>query len=169
LIHGQALRKDQIPELVKLKILPSLFPMHTYYWGDWHAESVLGHPRADYISPCRDVIDAGLTITSHHDAPVTFPNSMRVLDATVNRVTRTGKVLGPDQRITPFEALKSLTIWAAIQYFEENSKGTLTKGKVADFVILDKNPVKINPLDIHDIKVVESIKEGKTVFQLKEK
>ena len=166
LIHGQTLRKDQIPELVELSILPSLFPMHTFYWGDWHKESVLGEPRADYISPCRDVIDAGLTITSHHDAPVTFPNSMRVLDATVNRVTRSGKILGPDQKITPYEGLKTLTDWAAYQYFEEDRKGTLSKGKLADFVILDKNPLKIDPMQIHDIKILKSIKEGKTVYEL---
>ncbi|MEG1006679.1 MAG: amidohydrolase [Bacteroides sp.] len=165
IIHAQTLRKDQIPTLVKLKILPSLFPMHTYYWGDWHVESVLGEPRADYISPCRDVIDAGLTITSHHDAPVTFPNSMRVLDATVNRVTRSGKVLGPDQRITPYEGLKTLTDWAAYQYFEENSKGTLTVGKLGDLVILDKNPLKVNPLEINKIEILESIKEGNTVYK----
>ena len=165
IIHAQTLRKDQIPVLAKLNILPSLFPMHTYYWGDWHLQSVLGKPRADYISPCRDAIDAGLTITSHHDAPVTFPNSMRVLDATVNRVTRSGKILGPDQRITPYEALKSMTSWAAYQFFEEKSKGTLTVGKLADLVILDKNPLKIKPLNIHKINVLESIKEGKTVFK----
>ncbi|MBO0329853.1 amidohydrolase [[Muricauda] lutisoli] len=165
LIHGQTLRKDQIPDLVKFDIYPSLFPMHTFYWGDWHRESVLGEPRADYISPCRDVLDAGLNLTSHHDAPVTFPNSMRVLDATVNRVTRSGQVLGPNQRISPYEGLKTLTIWAANQYFEEDTKGTLTVGKLADLVILDKNPLKIDPLDIHTIEVLESIKEGETVFK----
>ncbi len=165
LIHGQTLRKDQIPDLVKFNIYPSLFPMHTFYWGDWHRESVLGEPRANYISPCRDVLDAGLNLTSHHDAPVTFPNSIRVLDATVNRVTRSGQVLGPDQRISAYEGLKTLTIWAANQYFEEDTKGTLTVGKLADLVILDKNPLKIDPLDIHTIEVLESIKEGETVFK----
>jgi hypothetical protein len=90
---------------------------------------------------------------------------MRVLDATVNRVTRSGKILGPDQRISAYEGLKTLTYWAAYQYFEESTKGTLTKGKLADFVILDKNPLKVNPLDINKIKIVESIKEGKTVFK----
>lgn len=165
MVHGQTLRNNQIPELVELQILPSLFPMHTFYWGDWHVESVLGEARADYISPCRDVIDAGLTITSHHDAPVTFPNSMRVLDATVNRVTRSGRILGPDQCITVYEGLKALTDWAAYQYFEEDNKGTLTAGKLADFVILDKNPLKIDPLEIHNIAVLSSIKEGKTVYQ----
>lgn len=164
LIHGQTLRKDQIPELVRLNMYASLFPMHTFYWGDWHVESVLGETRAAYISPTRDVLEAGINLTSHHDAPVTMPNSMRVLDATVNRVTRSGKILGPDQRLTAYEGLKTLTTGAAKQYFEEDSKGTLAEGKLADFVILDKNPVKIDPMGIHDITVLESIKEGKTVF-----
>lgn len=165
LIHGQTLRKDQIPQLVDLGVHPSLFPMHTFYWGDWHADSVLGTERAGYISPTRDVVDAGLTITSHHDAPVTFPNSMRVLDATVNRVTRSGKVLGPDQRLTPYEGLKTLTEWAAIQYIEEDRKGTLTKGKLADFVILSDNPLKVDPLTIKDIEIVETVKEGASVYK----
>ena len=167
MIHGNTLRKDQIPDLVRLKIYPSLFPMHTFYWGDWHRDSVLGEPRASYISPCKDVLKAGLTITTHHDAPVTFPNSMRVLDAAVNRVTRSGKILGPDQRLTPYEALKTFTDWAAFQYFEEKTKGTITKGKLADFVILNKNPLKVDPMTIHDIKIVEAIKEGKTVYPKK--
>ncbi len=167
MVHGQTLRKDQIPELVRLDIYPSFFPMHTFYWGDWHVESVLGPKRAAYISPCKDVIDAGLIITSHHDAPVTFPNSMRVLDATVNRVTRSGKILGEDQRLTPYQGLKTLTEWAAIQYFEEESKGTITVGKLADFVILDQNPLKIDPMKINQIQVLESIKEGNTVYEKK--
>ncbi|WP_417357227.1 amidohydrolase [Flavobacterium sp.] len=166
LIHGQNLRKDQIPELVRLNIMPSLFPMHTYYWGDWHVQAIFGVKRANYISPCRDVIDAGLKITSHHDAPVTFPNSMRVLDATVNRITRSGVTLGADQKISPYEGLKTLTDWAAYQYFEEDSKGTLTVGKLADFVILDQNPITIDTLtNIYKIKILESIKEGKTVYK----
>lgn len=164
LIHGQTLRKDQIAGLASNGILPSLFPMHTYYWGDWHCDSVLGNDRAQYISPTRDVLEAGLTLTSHHDAPVTFPNSMRVLDATVNRTTRTGKVLGANQRLTPYEGLKALTIWAAAQFYEEDRKGTLTPGKLADLVILDQNPLTVEPSKIHTIRVVKTIKEGEPVW-----
>lgn len=167
IIHGQTIRKDQIERAALLGADASLFPMHTFYWGDWHISSVLGHPRADYISPCKDALAAGLNVTSHHDAPVTFPNSMRVLDATVNRITRSGVILGPEQRLTPYEGLKTLTVWAAYQYFEEDTKGTLTKGKYADFVILDKNPLKLDPLDIHTIKIQESIYRGKEVYRLK--
>ena len=167
LIHGQTLRADQIPKLVELDIFPSLFPMHTFYWGDWHVESVLGHPRADFISPTKAVLDAGLKFTSHHDAPVATPSVFRVLDATVNRITRTGVVLGPDQRVSPYIALKSNTIWSAIQHFEDELKGTLSTGKYADFVILDKNPLKIDPLTIKDLSVIVNIKRGEIIYQKK--
>jgi len=89
---------------------------------------------------------------------------MRVLDATVNRVTRSGVILGPEQRLTAYEGLKTLTTWAAYQYFEEDTKGTLTQGKRADFVILDRNPLKIDPLDIHTLKIVEAVYKGKKVY-----
>jgi len=167
IIHGQTIRKDQIEKAAELNVDVSLFPMHTFYWGDWHVESVLGHPRADYISPIKDALMAGLNVTSHHDAPVTYPNSMRVLDATINRVTRSGLVLGPDQRLSPYDGLRTLTTWAAIQYFEEGNKGTIAPGKAADFVILDKNPVKIDLMHIHNIIILESIKGGKTVYRAK--
>ena len=165
LIHGQTLRKDQIQKLVDLKIFPSLFPMHTFYWGDWHAESVLGQPRANAISPTKSVLEAGLMFTSHHDAPVARPNSFRVIDATVNRTTRSGKVLGPEERVSVYVALKAMTEWAAYQHFEENNKGTLTVGKVADLIILDQNPLKVEKTDLLDIKVMQTIKAGKTVYK----
>jgi hypothetical protein len=166
LIHGQTLRKDQIARLKALKVMPSLFPMHTFYWGDWHRESVLGPERAAYISPTRDVLDAGLIFSSHHDAPVALPNSMRVLGATVTRVTRSGKVLGPDQRVTPYEGLKAITIWPAYQHFEEGQKGSIEVGKQADFVILSDNPLTVDPLEIASIKVLETINDGETVYQM---
>lgn len=165
LIHGQTLRKDQIGRLKELGVMPSLFPMHTFYWGDWHKESVLGPERAAYISPTRDVLDAGMVFSSHHDAPVANPDSMRVLSATVTRVTRSGEVLGPDQRVTPYEGLKSITIWPAYQHFEENIKGSIEVGKQADFVILSADPLTVDPLTIADIKVLETINDGQSVFR----
>ena len=163
LIHGQTLRKDQVYRMARLRVLPSLFPAHTFYWGDYHRQSVLGAERASRISPSRDVLDAGLTMTSHHDAPVIRPNAMRVLDATVNRTTRSGYLLGADQRLTAYEALRSLTAWAAYQIFEEASKGTLSVGKLADLVILSANPLKVKASDIHSIKILGLIKEGRAL------
>jgi predicted amidohydrolase YtcJ len=165
IIHGQVIRKDQIQKIADLNVLASEYAVHTFYWGDWHLNSVLGSPRAEYISPTRDLIDAGINLTSHSDCPVIPPNSLRIIDATTNRVTRSGLILGPGQRTTPYEALLTQTRWGAYQYFEEDHKGTLAVGKLADFVILDQNPLKIDPMKIHTIKVRETIKEGKQVYK----
>jgi len=168
LIHGQTLRRDQVGELRRLGIFPSLFPMHTYYWGDWHRDSVLGPERAENISPTRWVLDAGMVFTSHHDAPVVFPDAMRVLDATVNRTTRSGRVLGPAQRVTPEQALKSITLWAARQYSEEARKGSIETGKRADLVVLSDNPLTIAPAALHTIQVLQTLKDGEVVYSAEE-
>jgi len=165
LIHGQVLRKDQVAALDELGIFPSLFPMHTFYWGDWHRESVLGPERAENISPTGWVLERGMRFGSHHDAPVAKPDSMRVLSATVTRTTRSGRVLGPEHRVPVATALKALTIWPAWQHFEEKSKGTIEVGKLADLVILSENPLTVPPEQLADIKVLETIKEGVSVYK----
>ncbi len=168
LIHGQFLREDQVDSLNTLGILPSLFPMHTYYWGDWHREHTVGPVLADNISPTGWCVKRGMKFTTHHDAPVAFPDSMRVLDATVTRRSRSGDIIGPDQRVDVMTALKAMTIWPAWQHFEEDTKGSIEVGKLADFVILDKNPTTVDPETLDQIKVTETIKEGVTIFKLEE-
>ena len=164
MIHAQTVREDQLDSLKVLGIIPSFFSMHTYYWGDWHRDETLGKERAYRISPTVSTLNRGMIFTQHHDAPVAFPDALRVLHSTVNRVSRSGDVIGPDQRVSPYIALKSITDWAAYQAFEENLKGTITVGKLADFVILDKNPLKIDPMTITDISIQTTIKEGKTIY-----
>lgn len=163
-IHAQTARKDQVERFKRLGVFPSFFPMHTFYWGDWHMNSVLGKVRAENISPTGWARDLGMIYTSHHDSPVALPNSMRVYAATVNRVSRTGHVLGPKQRVSALDGLKAQTLWAATQYKEEKSKGSLEVGKLADLVILSENPLTIKPETLADIKVLETIKEGQTVY-----
>jgi hypothetical protein len=165
LIHGQTLRFDQVAELDELDIFPSLFPMHTFYWGDWHRESVLGPERADNISPTGWVLDRGMMFGSHHDAPVALPNSMRVLSATVTRRSRTGDILGPMHRVPVETALKAMTIWPAWQHFEENRKGSITPGKLADFVILSDNPLTVPEDRIEELVVLATIKEDETIYE----
>jgi predicted amidohydrolase YtcJ len=164
MIHGQFLREDQIAAIDDLGIFPSLYPMHTFYWGDWHRDSVAGPERAENISPTGWLIDRGVKFSIHSDAPVTFPNSMRILDSAVNRTTRSGAVLGKAQRLRPMDALKAMTIWPAYQHFEESSKGSLEVGKLADMVVLDENPLSVDPVKISAIKVVQTIKEGVSVY-----
>jgi hypothetical protein len=165
LIHGQTLRADQVDELRTLGIFPSLFPMHTFYWGDWHRESVLGPERAENISPTGWLMSRGMMFTSHHDAPVARPDSMRVLSATVSRRSRSGDIIGPQHRVPVATALKAMTIWAAHQHFEEASKGSIEVGKLADFVVLSANPLETDPERLAELRVTETIKEGVSVHR----
>ncbi|MAK55696.1 MAG: amidohydrolase [Pusillimonas sp.] len=169
LIHGQFLREDQVDEMNKLDVFPSLFPMHTFYWGDWHRERTVGPKLANNISPTGWVRDRGMMFSTHHDAPVAFPDSMRVLSATVTRRSRSGDILGPEQRVDVMTALKAMTIWPAYQHFEEDSKGSLEVGKTADFVILSNDPTTVDPETLDQLKVTETIKKGKTIFRLEDK
>jgi len=164
LVHGQFIRPDQVPELKSLGIFPSMFPMHTFYWGDWYKQ-IVGPEQAARISPMRSILDAGLHATSHTDAPVALPNLMQVAWATVNRSSRSGSVIGPDERVSPYEAIKMITLWGAEQFGEQASKGSLAPGKLADMVILSDNPLTIDPTRINTIVVLETIKEGNTVYK----
>ena len=140
--------------------------MHTFYWGDWHREHTVGPKLSNNISPTGWCVERGMKFTTHHDAPVAFPNSMRVLDATVTRRSRSGDIIGPDQRVDVMTALKAMTIWPAWQHFEEKTKGSIEVGKLADLVVLDKDPTAVDPEKLDSIKVVQTIKEGVTVFDL---
>jgi len=163
LIHGQYVREDQLDSFKDLDVIASLFPLHTFYWGDWHKE-IIGDSLGNTISPTRTALNKGLKITIHTDAPVALPNLMRMLGISVDRTSRSGQVIGEKEKLTPYEALQSITSWSAYQHFEEHLKGTLEVGKLADMVILDKNPLKVSPSEIKQIKVLETIKEGVSVY-----
>ena len=164
LIHGQFLREDQVDAFVALDVFPSLFPMHTFYWGDWHRERTVGPALADNISPTVWFRRRGSMFSTHHDAPVAFPDSMRILDATVTRRSRSGDIIGPEQRVDVLTALKAMTIWPAWQHFEEDRKGSLAPGKLADLVILSDDPTAVDPETLDTLTVVETIKEGRTIY-----
>lgn len=162
-IHSQMVRPDQLDKYVAYAFTPAFFTPHAYYFADTHILN-RGRQQAFFLSPMRAAIDKGLRPTNHTDFVVTPLDQMFVVWTAVNRLSRSGVVVGPDQRITPLEALKAITINAAYQYSEEQSKGSLEPGKLADLVILDRNPLKVDPLTIKDITVVETIKEGKTIY-----
>ncbi len=164
LIHGQLLGTDQIEELKKYGIIPSFFIAHIYHWGDIHINN-FGFERASAISPAGTSVKNGLKFTFHQDAPVIEPNMFETIWCAVNRKTKEGKVLGEEEKITVLDAIKAVTINSAYQYFEEDFKGSIKEGKYADLIILDKNPLKVNSDDIRNIKVLETIKNGKTIMK----
>ena len=167
-IHAQTARDDQLDRMQALGLIPSFFSAHPYYWGDWHRDSVLGPARAARISPARSALTRGIPFTIHNDAPVVPPDAARLLWATVNRLTRSGEVLGAEQRIGVEDALRALTANAAHQYFEEAKKGTLAVGKQADLVVLSEDPLAMAPEKLLELRVEETVARGELVFDWKE-
>lgn len=164
IIHAQLIGKDQLPEVKELEMIPSFFIAHVYHWGHIHVEN-FGLERASEISPAKTALDLGIPFTFHQDAPVIEPNMIETMWIAVNRKMKDGQVLGADEKIPALAALEAVTKNGAYQYFEEDIKGTIKEGKLADLVILDKNPLKVDSDDIRNIKVLETIKEGKTIFK----
>lgn len=164
MVHSQFVRRDQLARFVEYSIIPSFFTEHAFYFGDAHIQ-LRGRDQADFLSPMRAAIDVGLRPTNHTDFVVTPLDQMFLLWTAVNRVSRGGAVLGADQRITPWEALEAITVNAAAQYGEESRKGALRPGMLADLVVLEGNPLTVEPEAIKDIAVVETIKEGQTVYR----
>lgn len=164
MIHCQTVRPDQLDRMKKLRMIPSVFIGHTYYWGDVHLKN-LGPCRGARISPLKSMLERGLIYNLHQDSPVTKPDMLHSVWCAVNRVTRKGNQIGPEERIGVFEALKGVTINAAYAYHEEDIKGTLETGKQADMIILDANPLEVDKMRIKDICVLETIKAGKTLYR----
>lgn len=164
MIHCQTVREDQLDAMQEMGVIPSMFGMHCFYWGDWHRDSVLGAERAERISPARSALRRGMIFTQHHDAPVALPNAIRILSSVVTRRTRSGDILGAGQCIPVGPALKSLTLWPAYQHYEEENRGSIEVGKLADFAILDRNPHRVPISELENLRVLETIKEGKTIY-----
>lgn len=164
-IHAQTAREDQLDEMAALGIIPSFFAVHPYFWGDWHRDQVLGPERAAKISPLATAKAKGLAYTMHTDSPIVPPDMLHLIWVAVNRETRSGQVLGPEERAAPMDALRALTLNAAHQYFEDAEKGSITPGKRADLVVLSDNPLTADPAAIRDIRVLETIKDGRTVYE----
>lgn len=165
MVHAQLLGPDQLKLVRELKVIPSFFMAHVYHWGDVHIRN-FGLKRASHISPAASALREGVLFTLHQDSPVIRPDMLETLWCAVNRVTRSGVVLGAEERLPVREALKALTINGAYQYFEENEKGSIVSGKAADFVVLDENPLTIQPDRIREIKVLATIKRDKMLWRL---
>ena len=165
MIHAQTVREDQLDQMKELKIIPSYFSTHTFYWGDWHRDSVFGEDRAMRISPTRSTLNRKMPFTVHNDAPVVPPDMIRLLWSTTNRMTRSGKVLGEEQKICTYSALEAMTINAAYQHFEDGIKGTIEVGKLADLVVLSEDPLSMPADELLKLKVMATYSHGKEIFK----
>jgi predicted amidohydrolase YtcJ len=166
IVHSQFMRPDQLDAYVELGLSPSFFTVHTFFWGDVHLEN-LGEERAFFMSPMKSALAKGLHCSNHNDFSVTPADPMRMVQSAVGRVSRNGKIIGPDERVSVWQALKALTIEPASQIREENAKGAIAEGKLADLVILDGDPTMAPVERLTDIKAVEAFKEGASVYKRK--
>ena len=163
IIHSQFMRRDQLEAYAEFNMVPSFFSNHAFFWGDVHVKN-LGEQRAHFLSPMKTAAGMGIHFTNHSDYMVTPLNPLFTMWSAVNRISRSGNIIGAGERISAEQALKSITLDGAWQYFEEDSKGSITVGKLADLVILDANPLTVEPMDIKNIKVVATYKEGKKIY-----
>ena len=163
--HTQLVRKDQLDRMAELGVTPSFFVGHVFYWGDRHRDIFMGPERAAGISPLRSAKARGLRFTIHDDTPVTPVDPLQLIWVSANRLTRTDQVLGPEERVEPEVALRALTADAAWQNFEEDIKGSIEPGKLADLVILSDNPLAVDTEAILEIEVLETIVGGETVYR----
>ena len=164
IIHSQFVRKDQLDQYASYGMIPSFFSNHAFYWGDVHVRN-LGKERAHFLSPMKTALAKDITFTNHTDYIVTPLNQLFLTHTAVNRKSRSGEVIGPKERISIMNALKAITINAAYQHKTEKIKGSISEGKLADFVILSQDPMKVSPDKIKDIKVLKTIKKGKVIYQ----
>jgi predicted amidohydrolase YtcJ len=161
--HAMFARQDQLKQFKEKQVLPIMLINHLWLYGDVY-QQVVGSERAANHNPLKWVQTAGLRIGIHNDTPSSGPSALFSIWTAVNRKTVKGVLLGPDQRITPYQALQGFTTNAAYQYKEESNKGMIAQGMFADFVMLDRNPLKVKPEEIKDIQVLETIKQGKSLF-----
>lgn len=164
IIHCQMVREDQLDRMKRLGVIPSFFATHTYFWGDRHRDLFIGPHRAERIDPCRSAYIRGMPFTNHNDPHVTPINPILSIWSAANRITSSGQVLGENQKVPVIEAIKSVTTYAAYQAFEERDKGSLEVGKLADMVVLDANPLKIDPVEIKDVNVLATLVGAEVVY-----
>ncbi|MBQ8837059.1 MAG: amidohydrolase [Clostridia bacterium] len=163
IIHAQLMGVDQLSKAAELGVIVSFFVAHTYHFADTHLRN-LGNERGYKVSPTKSALANGVTFTFHQDAPVIEPDMLETVWCAANRITRNGVHLAGEE-ISVLDALRAVTVNAAYQYFEEDKKGTIEKGKLADFILLDKNPLEVPKETIRDINILATYKRGECIYK----
>ena len=165
LLHAQLVREEQFDAMEELCLTPSFFCANIYYSGDRLYERLLGPARACRLDPIGTAFRRGLPATMHQDTPVEPMDPLFSIWSSLTRRTASGRLLGPEERITPYQALLANTLYAARQNGEDWCKGSLEPGKLADLVILDRDPLSCPVEEIKDISVLETIVGGESIWR----
>ena len=163
MIHAQLLGLDQLERVKALGVIPSFFVAHVYHWGEIHVKN-FGLDRAGRISPAGSALSWCIPFTFHQDSPVIPPDMLETIWCACVRRTKTGRVLGAEERIPVEAALRAVTQTAALQYGLERELGTLRPGKRADFVLLSGDPLRTPPEELKKLQVERTIRCGRTIW-----
>jgi predicted amidohydrolase YtcJ len=164
MIHAQTVRDDQLDRMPELGMIASFFVGHVWFWGDTHLRN-LGPGRGRRISPVRSALDRGVAVTFHQDAPVTDPDMPVSVAAAVTRRSSRGTLVGPEQAVDRYEALRAVTSAAAYQYGEEADKGRIRAGLRADLIVVDRDPLTCAHEDLAGLTVLSTVKDGVEVHR----
>jgi predicted amidohydrolase YtcJ len=170
--HCQCVTPAALARMQRLGVIASFYPHHAWYWADRHISTFIGEERAVRMNPMKSAMRAGVVTVAHSDAPIAAigdpmfgAEPLFGIWCAVNRITRAGRVVGPEERVTPMEGIRAFTINAAYASFEERLKGSIEPGKLADFAILEQDPRAVDPWAIRDIRVQRTIIGGETVYR----
>jgi predicted amidohydrolase YtcJ len=159
--HNQFVTQSQLVKMKQLGVATNLFTNHIYFWGDLHYSTFAGPDRARRMNPAGSAQRMGIPFSMHSDASVTPVDPLFSMWTATARKTMSGRVLGEDERISVPQALHAVTLGAAYLLGQDDKKGSITAGKLADFTILDRNPLDVtSPDELKDIKVLGTVMGG---------
>jgi predicted amidohydrolase YtcJ len=162
--HVGAIRNEQLQRAHDLGVTCSIFVDQIHYWGDVIVDGLFGPEHGERWMPCGSAVATGMRISLHNDPPVTPEEPLRNISVAVTRVAPSGRVLGPEERLTVEQAIRAQTIDAAWQLFSDEVTGSLEVGKYADMVVLSADPRTVPPEEIADLEVRTTFLAGRQVY-----
>ena len=159
--HSQLTTQAQYRRAAALGACANIFSNHLWYWGDQHADRILGWDRASRMNAARSALGAGVPISLHCDAPVTELSPLKSMKHAMTRLTPTGRILGEYERITIDEALHAVTLGAAYMLKMDGEVGSIEAGKHADLAILEQDPYAVAAQDVGTIRVIGTMLGGR--------
>lgn len=158
--HCQLTTSAQYKRMASLGMCANIFSNHIFYWGDQHRDATVGPERAAGMDACATAARLGVSFSIHSDTPITPIGHLHTAWCAVNRVTATGQVLGPDERISVMQAMQAITVDAAYQLNLDHEMGSIEAGKLADFAVLENDPLEVDPMELKDITVWGTVLGG---------
>ena len=162
--HCALIGKAELEQAAALGVTPSFHVNHVYYYGAELRDSIIGPERAARLMPVGTALAAGHRVSLHADSPMYPPEPFRLMRTAVTRRTRGGELIAPAEGISVESALRAVTLDAAWQLFAEDRVGSIEPGKQADFTVVDRSPLEVDPDDLDRIEVTETWLGGRRAY-----